>query len=63
MNYAAEAVRHHEMAEEYRAMADATPHDGLHGLRPHYLELAEIYDRLADNEARIAHNLRIIPLR
>ncbi len=58
MNYAAEAVRHREMAQEYRAMADATPHDGL---RPHYLELAEIYDRLADNEDRVAHNRKIDP--
>lgn len=53
MDYAAEAVRHRETAKEYRAMADATPHDGL---RAHYLELAEIYDRLSVNEARVAHN-------
>ena len=55
MDYAAEAERHRRMAEEYRTMADCTPHEGL---RVHYRELADIYGRLADNEARLAHNLK-----
>lgn len=43
------------MAEEYRTMADNTPHDVL---RPSYLEIAKVYDRLAESEVRVPHNLR-----
>lgn len=55
MNYAEEAERHRAMAEEYRTMADNTPHDVL---RPSYLEIAKVYDRLAESEVRVPHNLR-----
>ena len=56
MDYAKEAERHRHMAEEYRTMADNTTESGL---RVHYRKLAEAYDGLADNEARVAHNLKI----
>ena len=44
------------MAEEYRTMADNTTDDGL---RTQYRTLAETYDALADNEDRIASNLKL----
>lgn len=56
MDYAAEAVRHREMAEEYRTMADYTPEDSL---RVHYRRLARTYDQLAENEIRVARNLKL----
>lgn len=56
MDFVEEASRHRAMAEEYRTMAFCTPYEGL---RPRYLELAEVYDQLADNELCLADNLRI----
>ena len=44
------------MAEEFRIMAACTTHDLL---RPRYLDIAEVHDRLADNEFRLASNLKI----
>jgi hypothetical protein len=55
MDYAKEAKRHREMADEYRTMADCTTEESL---RVHYRKLAETYDQLADNEARVARNLK-----
>lgn len=54
-DYAEEAERHRHLAEEYRAMAECTFDDGL---RHHYSRLAAAYDGLADNEDRVARNLR-----
>jgi hypothetical protein len=56
MDYLAEAERHRHMAEEYRTMADNTTDDGL---RTQCRTLAETYDALADNEDRVARNLRL----
>jgi hypothetical protein len=56
MDYAVEAERHRYMAEEYRTMADCATDDGL---RIQYRKLAEDYERLADNEARVARNLKL----
>jgi hypothetical protein len=56
MDYAAEAEKHRRMAEEFRRIADTTPHEIL---RPRYLDIADVYDKLADNEVRVAHNLKI----
>jgi hypothetical protein len=44
------------MAEVYLAMVDHTPHDDL---RTHYRKLAKVYNALADNEDRIASNLKL----
>jgi len=57
MDYAVEAERHRCMAEELRTMADYTPHESL---RLHYPEIAEVYDRLANNEDQVARNLKIV---
>jgi hypothetical protein len=57
VDYAREAARHREMAEEYRVMAGETPHEAL---RVRYEILADAYDQLADNEARVANNLKKI---
>jgi hypothetical protein len=56
VDYAAEAKRHRHMAEVYLAMVDHTPHDDL---RTHYRKLAKVYNALADNEDRIASNLKL----
>ena len=56
MDYAKEAKRHREMAEEYRAMADRTSHPEL---RPHYRALGETYEMLAENEVRVANNIKL----
>lgn len=56
MDYEAQAVRHREMAEQYRAMADCTPEDSL---RVHYRKLARTYDQLAKDEVRVAHNKKL----
>jgi hypothetical protein len=56
MDYAREAERHRHMAEEYRTMAECATDDGL---RTQYRNLAEAYERLADNEDRVAGNLKI----
>ena len=56
MDYAKEAERHRIVAEEYRTMADCTT---VESLRVHYRKLAEDYDRLADDEAQVARNLKI----
>jgi hypothetical protein len=55
VDYAAESVRHKYMAEEFRTMADLTPHPALRAI---YLDAAEVYDRLAANEAMVAQNLK-----
>lgn len=55
MDYAEDATRHRHIAEEYRAMADCTPFDGL---RAQYLRLSEAYESLADNEDQVAFNLK-----
>ena len=55
--YAAEALRHRKVAEECRLMAATTPHALL---RDQYLTLAECYDRLADNEDKVANNLKSV---
>ena len=55
MNYEAEAERHRELAEHYRAMAQYTTEESL---RAHYRIIAEGYAKLADNEARLARNLK-----
>jgi hypothetical protein len=56
VDYAKEAERHRRMAEEFRLMADITPHETL---RPYYHTLADTYETLADNEARVANNLKM----
>jgi hypothetical protein len=56
MDYAEEAERHRRLAEEYRTMADYETDDGI---RVQYRKLAEVYDALAENEARVARNLGI----
>ena len=56
MDYAGEAERHRCMAEEYRTLADRAIDEGL---RDQYRSIAEAYDGLADNEDRVARNLRI----
>ena len=55
-DYAAEAARHRRVAEEYRTLAVCTADDGLRAM---YVRLASDYDALADNEDRIAGNLKI----
>lgn len=55
MDYGTEANRHREMAEECRTMAECMT-DG--GVRVQYRKLAQAYDELADNEVRVAHNLK-----
>lgn len=55
MDYADDAQRHRHLAQEYRAMADCTPFDGL---RAQYIRLSEAYDALAENEDEVALNLR-----
>ena len=54
-DYAAEAKRHRQMAEQYHIMAVCTPEDSL---RDHYCQLAEAYERLAQNEAQLARSLK-----
>jgi hypothetical protein len=49
MDYAAEAEKHRRMAEEFRRMADTTPHEIL---RPRYLDIADVYDKLAETAWR-----------
>lgn len=56
MDYEAQAVRHREMAEQYRAMADHTPEDSL---RVQYRKLAMAYDQLAEDEIRVARNMKL----
>jgi hypothetical protein len=55
MDYADDAERHRYLAEEYRAMAECTPFDGL---RVQYLRLSRAYDALAENEDQVAFNLK-----
>jgi hypothetical protein len=55
VDYAAEAVRHRQMAEQYRTMACCTSEDSL---RDHYRQLAEAYERLAHNEARLVRSIK-----
>jgi hypothetical protein len=55
MDYADDAERHRHLAEEYRAMADCTPFDGL---RIQYLRLSEVYDALAEHEDQVALDLK-----
>lgn len=54
-DYTAEAARHRHLAEEYRTMASCTPDSPL---RRAYLRLADDYELLAENEDRVAHNLK-----
>ena len=56
MDYEAEALRHRKMAEEFRTMADCTPQDSL---RVHYRKLARTYDQLAEDEVRVARNMKL----
>jgi hypothetical protein len=44
------------MAGEYRTMAECAAD---HGLRTQHRKLAEDYERLANNEDRLARNLKI----
>ncbi|KRQ16722.1 hypothetical protein ACNJX9_36245 [Bradyrhizobium sp. DASA03076] len=55
IDYNAEAARHRHVAEEYRTMASCTPDTPL---RQAYLRLADDYDLLANNEDRLASNLK-----
>ncbi|WP_461352196.1 hypothetical protein [Bradyrhizobium sp. USDA 4454] len=54
-DYAAEAAKHRHVAEEYRTLSSCTSDDGL---RRAYQKLAADYDMLADNEDRVASNLK-----
>jgi hypothetical protein len=56
VDFAAEAKRHREMAEECRTMAECMTDDGI---RAQYRKLAEDYDKLATHEARVAANLKL----
>jgi len=56
MDYAKEAERHREMAEEYREMAEYATDEGL---RVQYSNLAEANDGLADNAEQVARHLKI----
>jgi uncharacterized protein YfbU (UPF0304 family) len=58
-DFAAEAARHREMAQEYRTVGELFLDEGM---RVHYRELAEAFDGLADNELRVADNLRQAPV-
>jgi len=55
-DYAAEAARHRNVGEEYRTMAGCAADDGLRAV---YRRLADDYDLLAENEDRVARNLKI----
>jgi hypothetical protein len=57
MDYMEEAERHRKLAEEYRTMAECTTEDSL---RIHYRNIAQDYEKLADNEAQIARNIRMV---
>jgi hypothetical protein len=54
-DFAAEAARHREIAEECRTMGELFFDLGI---REQYRKLAEAYDKLAENELRVADNLR-----
>lgn len=53
MDYATEAERHQHMAQQYRTMAECTSEKSLSA---QYRKLAEAYEQLAENEARIARH-------
>ena len=55
MDFAEEARRHRQMAEECRTMASCMKDEGI---RAQYLRLAKDYDRLAMHEARVAANMK-----
>ena len=56
MDFGAEAKKHRAMAEGYRMMARCAADEGL---KVHYRELAKAYDRLADNEVRVDHDIKL----
>jgi hypothetical protein len=55
-DFAGEAKRHREMAEECRTMGELFSDEGM---RVQYRKLAEAYAELAENEDRVAANLKI----
>ncbi|SFQ21738.1 hypothetical protein SAMN05216330_11963 [Bradyrhizobium sp. Ghvi] len=55
-DYTVEARRHREMADECRTMAACLTDKGVCGA---YQRLAQDYDTLAENEERIARNLKL----
>ena len=57
MDYASEANRHREMAEECGTMAACLSDEGVCA---QYRKLAEAYEQLADNEDRVAHNTKAL---
>ena len=55
MDFAEEARRHRDMAEECRTKASSMKDEGI---RAQYRRLAEDFDQLATHEARVAANMR-----
>jgi hypothetical protein len=55
--YPSEAKRHREMADECRTIAACLTDEGVCA---QYRKLAEAYEQLADNEDRVAHNIKAL---